>query len=156
DANRFVPDVSSGVSLPLVQRAADRLRNAQSPLLLIGRASRSEEAWNTRVQLAELLGANVLTDLKVGAAFPTDHPLHCTAPSVLLTREAAAAIAGADVILSLDWVDLGGALTAARHDPPAAIIHASLDHTLHRGWNMDYQALPPVDILLSTDPDVVV
>src|SRR5205823_3453697 len=88
--------------------------------------------------------------------FPTDHPLHCAPPSVLLTREAADVIAQADVILSLDWVDLGGALTAARRDRPPTTIHASLDHTLHRGWNMDYQALPPVDILLAADPDVAV
>ena len=39
------------------------------------------------MRLAELFGAGVLTDLKVGAAFPTNHPLHVAAPSVLLTRD---------------------------------------------------------------------
>ena len=41
------------------------------------------DAWAARVALAERLGARVVTDLKVGAAFPTDHPLHAGAPAVL-------------------------------------------------------------------------
>jgi len=59
----------------------------------------------------------------------------------------------ADVILSLDWVDLGGTLPAA---PAAKVIQVSLDHQLHNGWSMDHQALPPVDLLLATEPDGVV
>ena len=49
-------------------------------MILIGRASRSVEAWNARVALAEALNARVITDLKIGACFPTDHPLHLGAP----------------------------------------------------------------------------
>ena len=33
--------------------------------------------------LAEALDARVATNLKVGAAFPTDHPLHIGAPATL-------------------------------------------------------------------------
>src|SRR5437016_5317185 len=95
DIERFLPDAPTGAAPVLLRRAAELLRVAQRPLFLIGRASRSEDAWKARVRLAELLGAGVLTDLKVGAAFPTDHPLHLAAPSVLLTREAGAAIADA-------------------------------------------------------------
>ncbi|HEY3180426.1 MAG TPA: thiamine pyrophosphate-dependent enzyme [Casimicrobiaceae bacterium] len=156
DTKRFLPEVPPGFSPALARSAANALRDAKQPLLLIGRASRGEDAWNARVRLAELLDAGVLTDLKVGAAFPTDHPLHLAAPSVLLTRDVCAAIAGADVILSLDWVDLGGTLNKACGARTPTIIHASLDHTLHHGWSMDYQALPPVDMLFATDPDVVV
>ena len=43
-------------------------RRAKRPVILAGRGSRSEEAWNARVALAEALGARVVTDLKVGAA----------------------------------------------------------------------------------------
>ncbi len=156
DIERFLPDAPAGASPMQLRRAAALLRGAQRPLFLIGRASRSEDAWNARVRLAELLGAAVLTDLKVGAAFPTDHPLHLAEPSVMLTREAGVAIADADVIVSLDWVDLGGTLKKACGDRTPTIIHASLDHTLHHGWSMDYQALPPVDILFAADADVVV
>ncbi|MBV9557640.1 MAG: thiamine pyrophosphate-binding protein, partial [Pseudolabrys sp.] len=32
----------------------------------------------------------------------------------------------------------------------------SLDHQLHNGWSMDYQALPPVDVFLTCEPDLAV
>jgi thiamine pyrophosphate-dependent acetolactate synthase large subunit-like protein len=110
------------------------------------------------VALAERIGARVITDLKLGAVFPTDHPLHAGMPAVWLDADATAALGGADVILSLDWVDLGGTIKAVfgTAGPPAKVIHASLDHRLHGGWSMDYQALPPVDMLLAAEPDVVV
>jgi thiamine pyrophosphate-dependent acetolactate synthase large subunit-like protein len=36
------------------------------------------------------------------------------------------------------------------------VIQISLDHRIHNGWSMDHQALPPVDLILSADPDLVV
>jgi thiamine pyrophosphate-dependent acetolactate synthase large subunit-like protein len=57
------------------------------------------------------------------------------------------------VILAFDWVDLGGALKAAKAD--AFVISASLDHHIHNGWSMDHQAFAPVDMLISADPDAV-
>ena len=98
-----------------VAKAAALLKAAKNIVMLIGRASRSEDAWNARVALAEAIGARVITDLKVGASFPTDHPLHLGAPSVLTPdAEGLAALGKADVILSLDWVDLAGTLKAAK------------------------------------------
>jgi thiamine pyrophosphate-dependent acetolactate synthase large subunit-like protein len=157
DASRFTPAAPMAAPEALVRKAADMLAAAKRPLLLIGRVSRSLDAWQARIALAEALGASVATDLKVGAAFPTEHPLHVAPPSVLLRPELAAAIAGADVILSLDWVDLAGTLHAVvGATPRAKIIHASLDHLLHNGWSMDHQGLPPVDVFLAAEPDVVV
>jgi thiamine pyrophosphate-dependent acetolactate synthase large subunit-like protein len=70
--------------------------------------------------------------------------------------EAARAVAEADVILSLDWVDLAGTLHSACGTamPAARIIQVSLDHHLHNGWSMDHQGLPPVDLFVAADPDV--
>ncbi len=62
----------------------------------------------------------------------------------------------ADVILSLDWVDLAGALRIAEVPPTTKVIQISLDHRIHNGWSMDHQALPIVDLFLSADPDKVV
>ena len=68
-----------------------------------------------------------------------------------------AALAEADVILSLDWVDLGGTLRACPGGmPEGKVIQVSLDHHLHNGWSMDHQAFPPVDLLLEGTPDAVV
>src|SRR5947208_15815250 len=125
----------------------------------MGRVSRSEEGWNDRIALAEALNAKVISDLKIGCGFPPDHPLHAGAPaSNALVPEAIAAIKTADVILSLDWVDLGGALRNAlgSEAPKAKIICISADFHVHNGWSMDYEMLPPVDLMLRTTPDAAV
>jgi len=154
DVARFRPRVSAAPDPDMVKEAAERLRQAKSPVILAGRASRKLEPWHARVALAEALNARVLTDMKIGASFPGDHPLHVGAPGMLLPdADGLAAIGEADVILSLDWVDLGGAMKAAKSG--AFVISASLDQTIHNGWSMDHQALPPVDMLIAADPDQV-
>ena len=154
DVSRYRPRVSQAPDPEMVKEAAERLRQSKRPVILAGRASRSVDAWDARVALAEALNARVLTDLKIGASFPTDHPLHLGAPGMLLPdADGLAALAEADAILSLDWVDLGGTLKAAKTE--AFVISATLDHHIHNGWSMDHQALPPVDLLISADPDAV-
>jgi thiamine pyrophosphate-dependent acetolactate synthase large subunit-like protein len=100
----------------------------------------------------------VFTDLKQGAMFPSDNPYHYTEPSNAITKEARALMCEADVILALDWMDLGGALRQAKNagEVKAKIISCSLDQTLHTGANMEYQELPPVDVFSATTGDVMV
>lgn len=157
DAARFRPAVTAGADAEQVARVAELMRKAARPVILAGRTSRDSEPWARRVALAEATGARVVTDLKIGASFPTDHPLHAGSPGIYATPTSQAAIRAADVILSLDWVDLGGTLDAAfqGEDCTATVIQISQDHVLHRGWSMDYQALPPVDLIVAADPDRV-
>ncbi len=156
DAHRYMPVVESAPSAAAIKQAADLLRNAKHPVILAGRASRSEKAWNERVALAERLNASVATDLKIAAAFPTHHHLHAGAPGgTVLAPEAAEAIRTADVILSLDWLDLAGVFKKVGK-VTAKVVQVSVDHRLHNGWSMDYQALPPVDVLLNCEPDAAV
>ena len=157
DVARFQPSVLPSASREQIAELREILLGAERPIVLAGRVSRSREAWDARVLLAETLGARVVTDLKVGAAFPTDHPLHVASPGIYAVPEAQQAIADADVILSLDWVDLAGTLAAAfgGRTPNATVVQVSLDHVLHNGWSMDHQGLPPVDVLLAADPDQV-
>ncbi len=158
DPARFMPRVQAGPDPALVEQAAQMLRAAARPVILAGRVGRGEPHWARRVQLAEALRARVATDLKVGAAFPTDHPLHVGMPGVFPAAETAAALREADVILSLDWVDLGGTLKAAFGGaaPSGRVIQVSLDHVLHNGWSADHQALAPVDLFAAADPDAMV
>jgi thiamine pyrophosphate-dependent acetolactate synthase large subunit-like protein len=158
DVARFSAATIAAVPPAAVAEAVTMLSEAKRPVLLIGRVAADMGAWDARVALAEMLNARVVTDLKRGAAFPTDHPLHAGTPATFPGPEAIKAIAEADVILSLDWVDLAGALHAAGNalSPAARIVQVSLDHHLHNGWSMDHQALPPVDVFLSADPDMVV
>jgi thiamine pyrophosphate-dependent acetolactate synthase large subunit-like protein len=141
-----------------LQQAATLLAGAKNPLILVGRVSRSLDGWRQRIELAEHFNAKVLTDLKLGAAFPTDHPLHAAAPGLHLSRQGLQALREADVVLSLDWVDLAGTLKTAWPDgkPSAQIIQCSVDPYIHRGWSMDYQGLAPMDVQLLCEPDALV
>jgi thiamine pyrophosphate-dependent acetolactate synthase large subunit-like protein len=158
DLARFAPPRAASLSAEQAAEVMHLLRSAKKPLMLVGRVSRSLDAWNARVDLGERLKMRVVTDLKVGAGFPTDHPLHVAAPGIYAAPPALEAIRDADAILSLEWVDLAGTLTAAigSVDAKATIVHCSLDHFLHNAWSMDYQALPAVDLNYAVDPDFAV
>src|SRR5262249_46572578 len=114
------------------------------------------EAWRNRIALAEALGARVLTSLRTAAAFPSDHPLHAGTPIKFINDFAVDVVRSADVILSLDWIDLAGLLRQAWKSDPvgATVIQASVDVQVHNGFSMDHLGLPAVDVNLLTDPDV--
>jgi len=141
-----------------IAAAAALLSSAKQPLILAGRGWRTLAAWNARLALAEKLQAKVLTDIRAGAAFPTDHPLHAAAPATFLDEQGKQALREADVVLALDWIDTAGTLKQAWGAGPVAskVILVSPDAHAHRGWSMDYQALPPADVYLMCEPDAVV
>jgi len=160
-----LPDVARFAAPPpvepapaLIAAAARLLSGSAQPLILAGRVGRSAEGWAQRVALAEKLQARVLTDLKQAAAFPTDHPLHAAPPGTFLNPQATAALRAADVIVSLDWNDLGGTLKQAFGDAPvpARVVQISPDQHSHRGWSADYQGLPPADIYMLCEADAAV
>ena len=155
---RFQAPVAGDPPADVVARAAAALAKAKRPLIMIGRVSTDAGDWGRRIQLAERLGARVLTDLKTGASFPTAHPLHACAPALFVTTEAGQSIADADVILGLDWIDFGGSLRQACEGrwPDATVIQCSMDQYIHNGWSMDYQALPPAEISVLATPDRLV
>jgi thiamine pyrophosphate-dependent acetolactate synthase large subunit-like protein len=158
DMARFKVPTPAQPAVDELQTALNLLAGARNPLILMGRVSRSEAVWRQRIELAERLGAKVLTDLKLAAAFPTDHPLHAAPPGLRMSKKGVDALREADVVLSLDWVDLAGTLKGAWPDgkPLAKIIQCSVDPYVHRGWSMDYQGLAPMDVQLLCDPDALV
>ena len=158
DLARFKPAEPSRPARGAIDEAAALLTRAQRPVILMGRGSREPQAWQKRIDLAERLGACVATDLKLGAVFPTDHPAHTFAPFNVLGKPARELLCEADVILALDWVDLGGALRQAKSAGKvgAKVISATLDQSLHTGANMEYQSLPAVDVPISATTDVVI
>jgi thiamine pyrophosphate-dependent acetolactate synthase large subunit-like protein len=158
DVARFAPPAPSRPSRSSIEQAAVLLVRAQRPVIMFGRGSRDAAAWRSRVRLAERLGACVVSDLKLGATFPTDHPAHYLPPFNVLPKPARELLCEADLILALDWVDLGGALRQAKAagKVSAKIIAATLDQGLHTGANMEYQALPPVDVSMAATADLVV
>jgi thiamine pyrophosphate-dependent acetolactate synthase large subunit-like protein len=159
DPARYKPAPTPSAALQDVEAVADLLANAKAPLLLMGRAGREQAAWDRRVKLAELAGASVMTSIRERSVFPTDHPLHAVPPFYWLSPAAKEVVKAADVIVSLDWVDLNGfilQITRKTDKFPAKIAHVSLDSSLHRGWSMDYFGLPPVDVPVNAGADVFV
>ncbi len=155
---RFVPPEPPRPGKRAVREAAALLSRAERPVIMFGRGSRKPEFWGPRIRLAEQIGACVVTDLKQGAMFPTDHPAHHLPPFNVLPKPARELLCEADVILALDWVDLGGALRQAKAAGKLAakVIAATLDQNLHTGANMEYQALAALDVSMATTGDIAV
>ncbi|MGZ8202412.1 MAG: thiamine pyrophosphate-binding protein, partial [Burkholderiales bacterium] len=158
DASRYAPPPAVRPAPAVVAEAAKLLAGARQPVIFAGRCSRSLDGWKARIALAEKLNAPVITNIKLAAAFPTDHRLHAATPGSYLAPEAEPLVAGADVILSLDYLDLAGALQQACGGKAfgGKVIHVSCDAHSHRGWSADHQGLPPVDVYLMCETDAAV
>jgi thiamine pyrophosphate-dependent acetolactate synthase large subunit-like protein len=158
DVKRFQPPKPARPAKETLDEIVSLLSNAKKPVIMYGRGSRQEPFWQPRIRLAERLGACVLTDLKQGAMFPSDHAHNYVEPANQIGNPARKLLCEADVILSLDWMDLGGALRQAKNQGAvtAKIIACSLDQNLHTGANMEYQELPPVDVFTATTGDAMV
>ena len=150
---RFAAPEAPHASAQAVERAADLLVAAERPVILMGRSSRSQQSWNQRVRLAELLGARVATDLKSAAVFPTGHGLHLGGLTLRISPDATAAVKHSDVTLLLDWIDPAGLLDAVGGGVSATIVSCTLDPYLHNGWSMDHFGFAPADLPILADPE---
>jgi thiamine pyrophosphate-dependent acetolactate synthase large subunit-like protein len=159
DVGRDRSPATHGPDQAAVAAVGELLGRARRPLFLLGRLSRDERDWDRRVALAERHGALVISDLKTGAVFPTGHRLHPNPPGLFLPPESAELIGQADLIVSLDWVDLAGTLSAAAghgHRATASIVSCTTDAALHNGWSKDSFGYLPVDLSVPADPDLLV
>jgi thiamine pyrophosphate-dependent acetolactate synthase large subunit-like protein len=137
----------------MVRDAVAMLSKAKSPVIMLGRVSRSMADWNDRILLAELLQARVVTDLRQAASFPTEHPLHGGPADLFLSPSDRTLLGKADVVLSLDWPDLADALLQA--DCKGKVIQVSLDGNAHNAFSGDHQRLCPTDLEIPVMPDAV-
>lgn len=136
-----------------------RLAEAERPVFLMGRLSRSTADWARRVALAEAVGARVITDIKTGASFPTDHPAHIGPPAFFIADAPRRALAEADLILSFDWIDLAGTLAEAGIKPgddERCVVEISLDHQLASGASLDHMGYAQPDLHMASLPDPVI
>lgn len=158
DASRFPAPVAVAPPPAQIEDLARRLHAAERPLILMGRFSRSEQGWKERVALAEALGAVVLTEMRNASAFPTDHPLTGAAPLGQVSPAAEELMRQADLVLSLDWVDLGGIIQAAwrKEKPRSTIVRVSMDQYSHHGFGMEYHILPASDLYIMAESDPTV
>lgn len=158
DIRRFAAPADPEPPRAELEKAIALLATAKKPFIFSGRVSRSEEGWADRVKLAEMLGAVVLAHVKSPCSFPTTHPLFIGETGWKLSKPVLKHLKDADVVINLDWLDIGGTLNQAfppgTESPP--IISVSNDFHTHRGWNMDYMALPAVDVNIPTVPETAV
>jgi thiamine pyrophosphate-dependent acetolactate synthase large subunit-like protein len=141
----------------LAAEAGAALAEAERPVMLVGRVSRSQEAWIDRIRLAETIGAHVVSDARLGSSFPTAHPMHVRSGDV---EAAFQVIRDADVILSLGWRRLSATLRDALDGeaPSAFIIHAAPGSRPAEIRTANDAALVPlpVDLHVPVRPDAVV
>ncbi len=158
DVKRFAAPKSSPPNPQDLERSIALLNQASKVTLLFGRMSRSKDDWDLRVKFAEKLNAEVVTDLKNAAVFPTHHPQHCSSPGYFMSPDACKAVKEAEVVVLFDWVDPGGAFKQSLQGVPlkAKVIHVSLDMHIHRGWSMDMGSLPAADVFMLCEPDDVI
>ena len=154
DPDDFRPPAPPQPSAEEIDSLREMLSSARSVVFLMGRVSRSESDWGLRVALAEHLDASVITDIKTGASFPTDHPNHVGPPSFFMADVPGQALAEADLIVAFDWVDPAGAMRQA--NACGTLVNVSLDHQLANGWSLDHMAQPAARMHIATEPDAVI
>jgi len=161
--DRFQPASPPAATDETLDTILAALRAAKFPVMLAGRVSRDQGDWDNRVALAEALGLMVMSSLHNPASFPTEHPLHVLPASGERPAEIdAELLKKADLLFSLDWLDLAGYLEMCLGEKQTQkpvnkkIIQCSLETYIANGWVMDYQALPATDINVLSDPDTLV
>ena len=134
-----------------LQTLASLLDDAQRPVVLLGRVSHDEADWQARVAVAEHWQAQVLTDIKTGSTFPTNHSLHVGPASFFLSTPQEEAVRQADLIVCLDWVDAGASVS--KLNTVAKVVNVTMDHQLKNGWSYDQGQPLFADLRIASTPD---
>jgi thiamine pyrophosphate-dependent acetolactate synthase large subunit-like protein len=160
---RYAPARDVAATDEDIDAILDAFAKAKLPVIMMGRVGCAQDEWDRRVALAEALDAVVVTTMHKRSAFPTTHAAHkLTVSSERPGQAHKDLMAKADLILDLDWLDLGGYLRLCSGDSQsqkptdATVIQVSMDTTIAHGWAADYQALPAADINVLARPDTVV
>jgi acetolactate synthase-1/2/3 large subunit len=118
----------------LIAQAARLLAEAQRPVVVAGGGVIAAEAWGKLRQLAELLGAPVVTTMMGKGAFPEDHPLSGLHGGSKGTTCGSALTRSADVLLAVGMRFADESTSSYRQGvtyaiPPTRLIHIDLDPT---------------------------
>jgi acetolactate synthase I/II/III large subunit len=140
-----------------VHEVARWLVEAERPVVIADLVGRSQAAFETLIELAELLSLPVIDPegeyWKNALNFPTRHPLNLSGHQKQLVQEA-------DVVLGLECRDLFGVLSQVDAEestvqpltpPDAKVAHVSLSHLITRSWTADFSRLQPVDIHIAAE-----
>ncbi|MCH8310186.1 MAG: thiamine pyrophosphate-requiring protein, partial [Chloroflexi bacterium] len=115
---RYAPPTTPQADLGSLRAAAEALAQAENPLIIAGQSGRNQSSVAAMTELAELVGAPVITDA-VHLNFPTDHDLWAGGAGNQY-------IAEADVILTIDS-DVPYIPIKTKPRPDAQLIHIDID-----------------------------
>jgi acetolactate synthase-1/2/3 large subunit len=139
------PEPDSLTSLETLAEAADILVKASNPLIVLGHTGRYPETVPLLVELAETLGAPVITS-QVWMNFPTTHPLCAGIEQFLGSRKGNPYLADADAVLAIDYT-MPYALAEGIPGKEAKIIQIDMEPTTQGRLLWGRRA----DIFLKTD-----
>ncbi len=116
----------------LIEQAGRLLDQARRPVLVAGGGVIAAQAWDELRQLAEFLGAPVVTTMMGKGAFPEDHPLSGFHGGSKGTTCGNALTSRADVLLAVGVRFADESTSSYRHGvtyaiPPTRLIHVDLD-----------------------------
>ena len=156
DVQKLRPPTPIQAEGAALERAAELLVGAKSPVVLAGYLGRNREAVGRLVELSELLGLPVI-DRADRFNFPNTHALDLTGSDLLKT---------ADVVLALDVRDLAGPTTkvASVHErqkslqsilpEPCKVIEMGLSDLGISSWSMQYEKLQETELSILCDTSV--
>ncbi len=118
----------------LIERAGELLAGAERPVIVAGGGVIAAQAWPELRQVAEFLGAPVVTTMMGKGAFPEDHPLSGLHGGSKGTACGNALTSGADVLLAVGMRFADESTSSYRRGvtyaiPPTRLIHMDLDPT---------------------------
>jgi len=147
-----------GLTESQLEQLKSRISGSKKIVILLGRLNRNQDDFDNRVRLAEGLSATVITDLRTGSTFPSDHDLHCPPDNLMPSEKSSDAIRAADLVMSFDWIDLGGMLRNTFAAPVAQCptFHFSLDQNLINGWSKDHCEPARNTTTLLVDPNTAI
>ena len=138
-----------------VERAARALVDARAPVLHAGQGVLYAGATAELVELAEALGAPVVTTILGKSAFPEDHPLSLGTWARVMTRQAKRFIAKADVVAGIGASMAKHAMSAPLPDGKT-LVHITNDETdLNRNYHVAYPVLGDAKLVLAQLIDAV-
>jgi thiamine pyrophosphate-dependent acetolactate synthase large subunit-like protein len=147
--SRYQPPSPIAADSDALSQAAEMLCAAEWPVIIADAVGRHHEALRPLAELAELLGAPVIS--VGGYNLPSNHPLNVSAMRPVVLGEA-------DVVLALDVADLAGALgngvgpyyDPAQHIKPGTrVITINVWDLMQHSWAADVERLQAVDLPIS-------
>jgi acetolactate synthase I/II/III large subunit len=135
-----VPTLAT-VDVEALGEVADLLLQAQDPLICVSRTGRSEAALPLLVELAELIGARVMSDLANRLAFPATHHLYQGTIGYDVTPPETDCLLALDVLVP--WMP-----SSFMPEPGTAVIRIALDPVERLAALYDF----PSGVSLAGDP----